>query len=125
MFFNLGIYFTGAGINPARAFGPDVINRSFPGYHWIYWVGPALGSLLAAFFYHTLEAFDWKTANPGQDYDDLEAQASDPSKKTPRPNVYITAGGDSPPGKTANEEVRPKSRCSSTDAGEISVDGGK
>jgi hypothetical protein len=61
------------------------VNRSFPGYHWIYWVGPALGSLLAAFVYHILEAFGWKTANPGQDYDDLEAQGLDPSNKAPRP----------------------------------------
>jgi len=88
------IYYTGAGINPARAFGPDVVNRSFPGYHWIYWLGPALGSLLAASFYHLLEAFNWKTANPGQDYDDLEAQAIDPSKSTLRPNVYASGGSD-------------------------------
>jgi aquaporin rerated protein, other eukaryote len=79
-----GIYSSGAGINPARAFGPDVVNRSFPTYHWIYWLGPALGSLLAAFFYHIIEAFGWQTANPGQDYDDVEAQPLDLSKNTPQ-----------------------------------------
>jgi len=66
-----------------------VINGQFPGYHWIYWVGPALGSLLAAAFYHLLEALDWKTANPGQDYDDLETQIIFPSKTTLRPNVAL------------------------------------
>ena len=82
-----GVYYSGAGINPARAFGPDVVNHSFPGYHWIYWIGPLLGSLLAAFFYYLLDAFDWRTANPGQDFDDLETQMISPDKTTDRPNV--------------------------------------
>lgn len=58
----------------------------FPGYHWIYWLGPALGSFLAAFFYHLLETFGWQTANPGQDYSDLEAQTPVISEKTPQPS---------------------------------------
>lgn len=76
-------------MNPARAFGPAVINHSFPGYHWIYWVGPLLGSLIAAGFYHILEFLDWKTANPGQDFDDLEAQALDAHRHTPRSKAHI------------------------------------
>jgi len=83
----LSIYYTGAGINPARAFGPDVVTHSFPGYHWIYWVGPLLGSLVASSFFYILEAFDWKSANPGQDWDDLEVQMVTPSKRTNRPVV--------------------------------------
>ena len=31
----VGIYYTGASLNPARTFGPDVI-VGFPDYHWIY-----------------------------------------------------------------------------------------
>lgn len=85
--FSIAVYFTGAGMNPARAFGPAVINHSFPGYHWIYWVGPLLGSLIAAAFYHLLEFLDWKTANPGQDFDDLEAAALDAHRHTPRSKV--------------------------------------
>ncbi|EXJ81502.1 hypothetical protein A1O1_07566 [Capronia coronata CBS 617.96] len=85
----LSIYYTGAGINPARAFGPDVVNHSFPGYHWIYWVGPLLGSLVAAALYYILEALEWRTANPGQDYDDLEVQMINPKQKTVRPNVAL------------------------------------
>lgn len=38
-------------LNPARSFAPCVALTSFPTYHWIYWVGPLLGSLLAVFFY--------------------------------------------------------------------------
>ena len=85
-----GIYYTGAGINPARAFGPDVVAGSFPGYHWIYWVGPSLGALLASSFWYLVEALGWKTVNPGQDYDDLETQAIDPKMQTLRPNVYVS-----------------------------------
>jgi aquaporin related protein len=31
-----GIYYTGSSLNPARSFGPDLVTRSFPGYHWLY-----------------------------------------------------------------------------------------
>lgn len=31
----VGIYYTGASLNPARTLGPDVI-VGFPHYHWIY-----------------------------------------------------------------------------------------
>lgn len=46
-----GVYFTGGSLNPARSFGPAVIAGEFYGYHWIYWVGPGLGSLVAVGFY--------------------------------------------------------------------------
>jgi aquaporin rerated protein, other eukaryote len=61
------VYYTGAGVNPARAFGPDVVMASFPGYHWIYWVGPILGSLLAATLHYSMKFLHYETANPGQD----------------------------------------------------------
>jgi len=81
------MYYTGAGVNPARAFAPDVITHHFPGYHWIYWVGPFLGSFVSAGFFFILEVFDWQSANPGQDYDDLETQIVSPWKSTERPNI--------------------------------------
>lgn len=38
-------------LNPARSMAPAIVNASFPGYFWIYWVGPLLGAALAAGFY--------------------------------------------------------------------------
>ncbi|EEH18381.2 hypothetical protein PABG_00944 [Paracoccidioides brasiliensis Pb03] len=61
--------FTGGSLNPARSLGPDVINRQFPGYHWIYWVGPGLGSLLAVGMFYILKALHYQTCNAHQDDD--------------------------------------------------------
>lgn len=80
-----GIYYSGAGIDPARAFGPDVVNHSFPGYHWIYWLGPAMESFLAAGLYHILELFHWKEVNPGQDYDEEALRCIRASRKPLHP----------------------------------------
>ncbi|CUM67415.1 uncharacterized protein PRCAT00005109001 [Priceomyces carsonii] len=52
---------TGAGINPARAFGPCVAARSFPGYHWIYWIGPIIGAIVSAAIYDITEIAAVKT----------------------------------------------------------------
>lgn len=64
-----GVAWTGCGINPARSFGPAVVSGSFPGYHWIYWVGPLIGTLLAVGFYLMLKAFDYTSVVFGQDAD--------------------------------------------------------
>ena len=81
------MYYTGGSLNPARSFGPCVVLRSFASYHWIYWVGPILGTLLACGFYKFIKALEYETANPGQDLDDREAQVFDPEKDLTRPNV--------------------------------------
>ncbi len=61
------VYYTGAGLNPARSFGPCIAAASFPVYHWIYWVGPFLGSVISVVLYKLLKFLDYTTANPGQD----------------------------------------------------------
>jgi MIP family channel proteins len=42
--------FTGAAMNPARAFGPALAGRHWQN-HGVYWVGPLLGGILAAVVY--------------------------------------------------------------------------
>ena len=44
---------TGAAMNPARAFGPELVGN-FWGEGWIYWLGPVIGALLAALGYDYL-----------------------------------------------------------------------
>lgn len=76
-----GVYFTGGSLNPARSLGPAIVNHHFPGYHWIYWLGPALGALLACGFYKLLQALRYHDINPGADDDgraaDLESRGAD------------------------------------------------
>ena len=62
-----GTFFTGASLNPARSFGCAVAGRTFPGYHWIYWLGPVLGACLAAGYYRFVRYSHYEEANPGQD----------------------------------------------------------
>lgn len=38
---------SGTCLNPARAFGPALMTNYWT-YHWVYWVGPIGGGLVAA-----------------------------------------------------------------------------
>lgn len=44
---------TGGSLNPARSFGPALITWEF-NYHWIYWIAPVAGGLIAAGVYRIL-----------------------------------------------------------------------
>jgi aquaporin Z len=44
---------TGAAMNPARAFGPELAGNTWTGW-WIYWIGPFAGALLASLVYEYL-----------------------------------------------------------------------
>jgi hypothetical protein len=68
----VGVFFTGGSLNPARSFGPCVVTRDFPGYHYIYWFGPLMGTLLAWGMYRIVKLAEYQTINPGQDFDDHE-----------------------------------------------------
>ncbi|XP_008581189.1 PREDICTED: aquaporin-6 [Galeopterus variegatus] len=56
----IGIYFTGCSMNPARSFGPAVIVGNFT-VHWIFWVGPLTGAVLASLIYNFILFPDAKT----------------------------------------------------------------
>ncbi len=44
---------SGASMNPARTFGPDLVARDFGGY-WVYVVGPLVGAIVAVGFAYVL-----------------------------------------------------------------------
>jgi aquaporin Z len=44
---------TGAAMNPARAFGPELVHREWSDF-WVWYVGPAAGAVVAALLYDTL-----------------------------------------------------------------------
>lgn len=49
-----GFVLTGGSFNPARAIGPAIVNDTWDGYHWIYWVGPIVGAGFAAVLYQLI-----------------------------------------------------------------------
>jgi aquaporin related protein len=83
----LGVFFTGGSLNPARSFGPDVIHGTFDSYHWIYWVGPILGALLAVVFYRLIKLLEYETANPGADSDGTQIRYVDDVEDSRRPSM--------------------------------------
>lgn len=51
-----------------------MVIHSFHGYHWIYWIGPGLGAIVAAGFYKFIKVLEYETANPGQDSAEVTIQ---------------------------------------------------
>lgn len=47
---------------------------NFVSYHWIYWVGPVLGSIVAAGFYKFIKILEYENANPNQDASKVQQQ---------------------------------------------------
>lgn len=85
-----GTLWTGCGMNPARSLGPSAVAGSFPGYHWIYYVGPYIGSLIATGFYWLLKSFDYTSVVLGQDSSDEHASPHLPTRPIWTPSMGFT-----------------------------------
>ncbi|KAJ9150841.1 hypothetical protein NKR23_g3354 [Pleurostoma richardsiae] len=107
----MGVYYTGGSLNPARSFGPCVATRSFPGYHWIYWLGPILGALLASGFYGFIKILEFGTASPDVDKVPGEGVSTlQPGAAAPAPPIkHDQFSEDTPtrPGQIANPDAAP------------------
>jgi aquaporin rerated protein, other eukaryote len=100
------------------------VSRTFNSYHWIYWLGPSLGSILAVVFYRTIKYLEYETVNPGQDFDEHEHRLFNPGQDSAssvavrRPNITayhtsttlasleggrVAASAASPPGSKQQE----------------------
>ncbi|KAG5998519.1 hypothetical protein E4U43_002404 [Claviceps pusilla] len=103
----VGVDYTGTGINPARSFGPAVIT-GFVGYHWIYWLGPVMGSFLSFGLYSVFKWLEYRSANPGQDNDDIErpALASSASMTSPRVPATMSSSSSAWPHRRAGNGGR-------------------
>ncbi|KAJ3516515.1 hypothetical protein NLJ89_g1078 [Agrocybe chaxingu] len=75
------VYYTGASMNTARSFGPAAVSGFHNPNHWVYWVGPFLGSLLGAGFYVVLKHYRYWTLNPDQATTDPRKSPPDPIEK--------------------------------------------
>lgn len=51
---------TGANMNPARSFGPAVLNGTWK-LHWVYWIAPILAGLVGAISYRIIFGKESKT----------------------------------------------------------------
>ena len=49
----LGVGLTGGAMNPARAFGPQLVDNHW-GHFWVWYVGPIAGGAIAALVYEAL-----------------------------------------------------------------------
>jgi aquaporin TIP len=55
---------TGAAMNPARTFGPALVSGTWDN-HWVYWVGPVIGGLLAGLVYELVIMRERGAPGPG------------------------------------------------------------
>jgi MIP family channel proteins len=66
---------SGAAMNPARWFGPAIVQGAFADW-WIWWVGPIVGAALAALLWNEVYLKGEPVPQPGAASVDIEQQAA-------------------------------------------------
>lgn len=87
----VGVYYTGGSLNPARSLGPCIVTNLYDAEHWIYWVGPGLGSVFAIGFYKFIKMLEYEMANPGQDGDEHNDPTKNPNHEVREKQRMSTA----------------------------------
>jgi aquaporin TIP len=70
---------TGAAMNPARWFGPAIVQGAFADW-WIYWVGPIVGATLAALLWNEVYLKGEPVPQPGAASVDIEHTSAAPAR---------------------------------------------
>jgi aquaporin Z len=73
---------TGAAMNPARALGPAIVQQDFTNW-WIYWVGPIIGGVVAAFVYKSIWLGGGRVRLPGRRGSPGVARRTAPAVESP------------------------------------------
>src|SRR4051794_21470586 len=70
---------SGASMNPARTFGPDLVGRTFTDY-WVYIAGPLIGAAIAVGFAYVLRGPGGGAAGSGAAQGDLFTEVRSPDQ---------------------------------------------
>ncbi|KAF6117392.1 aquaporin 6 [Phyllostomus discolor] len=100
----IGIYFTGCSMNPARSFGPAVIVGKFE-VHWIFWVGPLTGAVLASLIYNFVLFPDTKTLAQRLAILTGTAEVENVVEVEPEPQQRESQFGGHPNGECVSENI--------------------
>jgi aquaporin Z len=70
---------SGASMNPARTFGPDLVSGTFSDY-WVYIAGPLTGALVAVAFAYVLRGSGGGSSGSGAAQGDLFTEVQRPGQ---------------------------------------------
>ena len=70
---------SGASMNPARTFGPDLVGRDFTDY-WVYVAGPLTGAVIAVGLAYVLRGSGGGRSGSGAAQGDIETEVEHPEK---------------------------------------------